>query len=118
MENAHIKSASEVVANFGVNENTGLTTEQVKRNFEKFGPNELPAEKGKSLWELVFEQFEDLLVRILLLAACVSFVLALFEGGEESTMTAFVEPIVILMILVANAVIGVWQVRDDHSLQS
>lgn len=29
---------------------------------------------GKSLWELVAEQFEDLLVRILLLAAFVSFV--------------------------------------------
>lgn len=29
---------------------------------------------GKTLWELVFEQFEDLLVRILLLAACISFV--------------------------------------------
>lgn len=40
----------------------------------------------------------------------------MFEGGEESTMTAFVEPIVILMILVANAIIGVWQVRDDHLL--
>lgn len=29
---------------------------------------------GKSIWELVAEQFEDLLVRILLLAACISFV--------------------------------------------
>ncbi|XP_059406689.1 sarcoplasmic/endoplasmic reticulum calcium ATPase 1-like isoform X1 [Carassius carassius] len=111
MENAHTKSASEVLANFGVNENTGLTLEQVKINFERYGPNELPAEEGKSLWELVVEQFEDLLVRILLLAACVSFVLALFEDGEEST-TAFVEPIVILLILVANAVIGVWQERN------
>uniref|UniRef100_A0A8C1R437 Calcium-transporting ATPase n=1 Tax=Cyprinus carpio TaxID=7962 RepID=A0A8C1R437_CYPCA len=111
MENAHTKSASEVLANFGVNENTGLTLEEVKNNFERYGPNELPAEEGKSLWELVVEQFEDLLVRILLLAACVSFVLALFEEGEEST-TAFVEPIVILLILVANAVIGVWQERN------
>lgn len=29
---------------------------------------------GKSLWELVLEQFEEIMVRILLLAACVSFV--------------------------------------------
>nr|XP_055055400.1 sarcoplasmic/endoplasmic reticulum calcium ATPase 1 [Misgurnus anguillicaudatus] len=114
MENAHTKSASEVLANFNVNENTGLTLEQVKINWDKYGPNELPAEEGKSLWELVVEQFEDLLVRILLLAACVSFVLALFEDGEETT-TAFVEPIVILLILVANAVIGVWQERNAES---
>ena len=35
---------------------------------------ELPAEEGKSLWELVLEQFDDLLVKILLLAAIISFV--------------------------------------------
>ncbi|KAK5616979.1 Sarcoplasmic/endoplasmic reticulum calcium ATPase 1 [Crenichthys baileyi] len=74
MENAHTKSASEVLDNFDVNEITGLTLDQVKVSLEKYGPNELPAEEGKSLWELVVEQFEDLLVRILLLAACVSFV--------------------------------------------
>ncbi|KAI5615546.1 sarcoplasmic/endoplasmic reticulum calcium ATPase 3 isoform X1 [Silurus asotus] len=108
MENSHTKSASEVLLHFEVNENNGLTQEQVRTNWEKYGPN------GKSLWELVVEQFEDLLVRILLLAACVSFVLALFEEGEEST-TAFVEPIVILLILVANAVIGVWQERNAES---
>uniref|UniRef100_A0A8C5BV78 Calcium-transporting ATPase n=1 Tax=Gadus morhua TaxID=8049 RepID=A0A8C5BV78_GADMO len=114
MENAHTKSTTEVLENFGVNENTGLTLEQVKTHLEKYGPNELPAEEGKSLWELVAEQFEDLLVRILLLAACVSFVLALFEDGEETT-TAFVEPIVILLILIANAVIGVWQERNAEN---
>ncbi|XP_006005927.1 sarcoplasmic/endoplasmic reticulum calcium ATPase 1 isoform X1 [Latimeria chalumnae] len=111
MESAHAKTVEECLAYFGVNENTGLTPEQVKKNFEKFGPNELPAEEGKSLWELVAEQFEDLLVRILLLAACISFVLAWFEEGEE-TITAFVEPFVILLILIANAIVGVWQERN------
>lgn len=36
--------------------------------------SELPAEEGKSIWQLVLEQFDDLLVKILLLAAIISFV--------------------------------------------
>ncbi|XP_061443979.1 sarcoplasmic/endoplasmic reticulum calcium ATPase 1 [Rhineura floridana] len=114
MENAHAKTGEECLAYFGVSEHTGLSPEQVKKNLEKYGHNELPAEEGKSIWELVVEQFEDLLVRILLLAACISFVLAWFEEGEE-TVTAFVEPFVILLILIANAIVGVWQERNAEN---
>uniref|UniRef100_A0AAY4BH64 Calcium-transporting ATPase n=1 Tax=Denticeps clupeoides TaxID=299321 RepID=A0AAY4BH64_9TELE len=114
MENAHSKEPADCLAYFGVTEATGLSPDQVKKNLAKFGYNELPAEEGKTIWELVVEQFEDLLVRILLLAACISFVLAWFEEGEE-TVTAFVEPFVILLILIANAVVGVWQERNAES---
>lgn len=37
---------------------------------------ELPAEEGKTLLQLILEQFDDLLVKILLLAAIISFVSA------------------------------------------
>ncbi|KAL0993640.1 hypothetical protein UPYG_G00110970 [Umbra pygmaea] len=114
MENAHAKEPEDVLSYFGVDQTTGLTPDQFKKNLARYGYNELPAEIGKTIWELVVEQFEDLLVRILLLAACISFVLALFEEGEE-TVTAFVEPLVILLILIANAIVGVWQERNAES---
>nr|UYL70873.1 Atp2a [Platynereis dumerilii] len=111
MEDAWTKPGDEVINYFKSDIETGLSDEQVARNQEKYGPNELPAEEGKSLWELILEQFDDLLVKILLLAAIISFVLAWFEEHDD-IITAFVEPFVILLILIANAIVGVWQERN------
>ncbi|XP_036333351.1 calcium-transporting ATPase sarcoplasmic/endoplasmic reticulum type isoform X1 [Rhagoletis pomonella] len=114
MEDGHAKTVEQALNFFGTDAERGLTLEQVKSNQKKYGPNELPTEEGKTIWQLVLEQFDDLLVKILLLAAIISFVLALFEEHEE-TFTAFVEPLVILLILIANAVVGVWQERNAES---
>ena len=112
-----MKSTAEVVKYFNTDENAGLDDGQIESNLEKYGPNELPAEEGKKLWVLILEQFDDLLVKILLLAAVISFILAWFEDSEvyEERVTAFVEPFVILLILIANAVVGVWQERNAES---
>lgn len=39
MENAHTKGPAECLAHFGVNENTGLSPDQFKKNLEKYGYN-------------------------------------------------------------------------------
>lgn len=114
MEDGFMKTWQECCDYFSVNTERGLSQDQVKKAKEKYGPNELPAEEGKSLLTLVLEQFDDLLVKILLLAAVISFVLAFFED-DDGSITAFVEPFVILLILIANAIVGVWQERNAES---
>lgn len=52
---------------------------------------------GTPFWKLVLKQFDDLLVKILIAAAIVSFLLALVNG--ETGLTAFLEPSVSYILL-------------------
>ncbi|KAK4339424.1 hypothetical protein RND71_040886 [Anisodus tanguticus] len=69
----------------------GLSTYEVEKRRERYGLNELEKEKGKPLWRLVLEQFDDMLVKILLGAAFISFVLAYLHQDEtgESGFEAY-----------------------------
>ncbi|KAF9273890.1 hypothetical protein BGZ68_001128 [Mortierella alpina] len=107
MEEAFTRTSSVILDHFKVDVNRGLTPSQVKAGLERYGKNELPEEDPSPLWKLILEQFKDQLVIILLAAAAISLVLAVLE--EDDSGTAFVEPIVILLILIANAAVGVIQ---------
>ncbi|KAJ5223921.1 Sarcoplasmic/endoplasmic reticulum calcium ATPase 1 [Penicillium chermesinum] len=107
MENSFLYDPADVLKHFNVSEEKGLSQSAVLQSRQKYGPNALEEEPPTPLWELILEQFKDQLVLILLGSAAVSFVLALFEDGDD--WTAFVDPAVILTILILNAVVGVTQ---------
>ncbi|KAI9821595.1 MAG: hypothetical protein M1832_003269 [Thelocarpon impressellum] len=107
MDDSHVRSTEAALKHFGVSASEGLSDVQVQIATEKHGRNALPEDPPTPLWQLVLEQFKDQLVIILLGSAAVSFVLALFEDGDD--WTAFVDPAVILTILILNAIVGVSQ---------
>lgn len=93
----------------------GLSLEEAKSRLLLHGPNELPREAPTPIWRLVLAQFKDHLVQVLLAAAMISFLLALWEDGG-SNWQAFVEPLVILVILICNASVGV--IQEGHAEQA
>jgi Ca2+ transporting ATPase len=108
MENAFLSSTSEVLKHFQVSETAGLSSVQVAKSRQKYGSNSLPEDPPTPVWQLVLEQFKDQLVIILLGSAAISFVLALFEDGDD--WTAFVDPVVVSDALVRP-------VRSAHGLR-
>ncbi len=96
----------------------GIGKNEARTRYEKYGPNALDQEPEESLLKKILEQFEDLLVQILLGAAIISFVFACLDDGDAG-FAAFVEPFVIMCILVINAAVAVWQDSNaDNALEA
>ncbi|MCR9183212.1 MAG: HAD-IC family P-type ATPase [Flavobacteriaceae bacterium] len=83
-----------VLQYFGTSKN-GLDLEKVKNQREKYGWNEIPEAKKDSWLKLLFKQFKNLLVVILIVAAVISYV-----AGHQIDMY------VILAVILINALIG------------
>ena len=97
----------------------GLATSQAQARLQHYGENVLESAPSVTTWQLILEQFQDRLVQILLAVAVLSGVFSLLEvieqsGGTENVVVwkSFVEPLVILAILVLNAAVGVWQSKS------
>ena len=110
-------SSEELLKHFSQTEN-GYDSRTLEELAKKYEPNILEEEEKESILEKILEQFGDPLVKILLGAAVVSFILAL-TGDHDEGITAFIEPLVILLILIANATIGVWQdINADKAIDA
>lgn len=105
---AWARSVHQCLHEYTVDIARGLTDIDVEKRREKYGWNELEKQSGKPIFKLVLEQVDDTLVKILLAAAFVSFILVFFED-RKTGVSDYVEPLVILSILIINALVGVWQ---------
>ena len=103
--NFHSEDLQSVLAEVNANAETGLTKEEVKKRTEKFGSNKLQEKKKTSWAAKFFEQFKDVMIVILIIAALVSFVIACVEKNPKE----FFEPVLILLIVILNAIMGVVQ---------
>ena len=106
----HDRPAGEVLAELETDAQHGLTAEQVAARRAQYGENKLDERKKKPLIVRFFEQFKDVMIIILLIAACVSFGVICYQvvEGKENPIE-FVEPALIVFIVVLNAVMGLVQ---------
>ena len=76
----------------------GLSSGQAEVRCGQFGENVLQEHAGKKIWQVFLEQFQDLLVLILIVAAAIS----VLSGSGESAA-------VIFAVITMNAVLGTIQ---------
>lgn len=86
----------------------GLTSEESAQRLKEYGPNEIKDTQGRSWVNILFSQFKDVMIIILILAALVSVIV-----GE------YTDAYVIVAIIVGNAIIGyVQEYNAEQSMQA
>lgn len=101
----HHETGETVMQELASSLSDGLSSSQAVQRKQQYGSNRLREKKKKSNLRRFIDQFKDVMILILIAAAAVSFVIACIEGDPEG----FFEPVLILLIVVLNAMMGVLQ---------
>ncbi len=101
----HSQTQTEVLSALHTNPEQGLTAAQVAQLQAEYGPNKLREKKKKTALQRFLDQFKDVMILILIVAAVISFAIACAEQNPKE----FFEPALILLIVILNAVMGVLQ---------
>lgn len=115
-----LKSVIETTRTDTVN---GLSSIEAKERLSRDGANVLIGKKKKTLIRRFFEQFKDTMVIILLFAAFLSLVIAIYNhtsGANTSDLVEdYLEPVIIMIIVILNAVLGtVQEAKAEKSLEA
>jgi Ca2+-transporting ATPase len=94
----HALPAEEVLTKLGTLADKGLTSEEVQERMAIYGPNQLREAPPVSFWQMLWDQFNNFVVIMLIVAAVISAVL-----GD------WVESAAIMAIVILNAALGVIQ---------
>ncbi|MEG0789262.1 MAG: calcium-translocating P-type ATPase, PMCA-type [Alistipes sp.] len=79
----------------------GLSADEVTESRRLHGDNVITPPKDDSVWKLLIEKFKDPIIRILLIAAVLSLVIAFIEQD-------FTEPIGIICAIILATCVGFW----------
>ena len=101
----HSQSQAEVLKQLAVDSALGLTAEEVSVRREQYGQNKLREKKKKTTLQRFLDQFKDVMILILIAAAIISFAVVCIEENWGELF----EPALILLIVILNAVMGVYQ---------
>ena len=103
----------EILAAFGTDARNGLSEKKAHERLNRYGKNELIAEKPVPAWRKFLAQFQDVLVILLLIATLISAGLWLYE---RDTALPY-EAIAIFAVVLLNAVMGyIQQARAEEAL--
>ena len=102
---SHNESISNLLHRLDVDQTVGLSSQEARSRKEKYGENKLREKKKKTPFQRFLDQFKDVMILILIAAAIISFVVVCVEQNWGELF----EPALILLIVLLNAVMGVYQ---------
>ena len=110
--NYHNMEIDEIYKLMGTNDK-GLSIDEVNNRLEKDGKNVFTEAKKKSVIVKFLNQFKDLMIIVLILAAIFSFIIS-YVNNES-----YIDSIIIISIVILNAIIGfVQELRADKAIDS
>ena len=102
------------------NADSGLTSQDIQQRLQQYGPNELEETAGRSTWEILLDQFKNIMLLMLIGVALISGFLDLMRlqsGNLKPGEVPFKDTIAILAIVILNGILGyVQESRAEKAL--